>query len=138
MGSDPVDPAHAHEPLEEVDIRELASLVAAHGVHDLPWQLSWETHAQLGWPNQAYRLADAYILHSDPEMETIRILSLLTKPESRGKGEATALLNRVRALHPKKRFQVSALWPEEMGYVFTHAGFQLEALSQIQMQLQFD
>jgi ribosomal protein S18 acetylase RimI-like enzyme len=119
--------------LEEADLHTVARLVSAHGLPDLPWQISGESLAQAGPPNRAYRLGAAYVTISNPDEAQVAIRSLLVAPNGRRQGQATRLLRAVMARHPGKTWQVPALCPEEIGGVFEKAGFVQESLSQLQM-----
>ncbi len=102
----------------EIDIRQLADLVNIHGLPNLPWQLSGENLAPMGYPNQAYRLDDAYLAISNPNKEHIIIRSLLTLADSRGKGQAARLLCALFARFLEKNWIVPAISPEEMNGFF--------------------
>lgn len=123
--------------LEEVDLRDLARMVTAHGWPDLPWQVSGETLALMGPPNRAFRLGDAYIALSNPEPPEVGIRAVVTGPEARRQGHATRLLRALMASFPGKRWGVPALCPEEMGGLFEKAGFEQETLAQFQMALEW-
>ena len=121
--------------IEEVDIRELAKLISAHGLKDLPWQLSGETIAQHTPPSRAYRLDDAYCLISNPEAEQVVISSVLVKAGSRGAGLSPVLMRAVFSRFPNKTWRVPAIFPEEMSPIFEEVGMKREELSQLQMAL---
>ncbi|MBI5935184.1 MAG: GNAT family N-acetyltransferase [Chloroflexi bacterium] len=125
----------ADDALEEVDIRELARMVSAHGLTDLPWQLSGETIAQHTPPSRAFRLESAYVLVTNPEAEHVSIQSVLVLPEARGKSQARRILRAVFAKFSNKTWHVSPIFPEEMGAVFESVGMKREELSQWQMVL---
>ena len=121
--------------IEEIDIRELAKLISAHGLKDLPWQLSGETIAQHTPPSRAYRLDDAYCLISNPEAEHVVISSVLVKAGSRGAGLSPVLMRAVFSRFPNKIWRVPAIFPEEMSPIFEEVGMKREELSQLQMAL---
>lgn len=121
--------------LQEIDLREMGSLVSEHGLQDLPWQLSGETIAQLNPPACAYRKGQAYLAVSNPREEHVVIWSLLVEPEARGQGLGTDMLKNVVAEYAGKTWHVPAILPEEFGKVFERAGFEREDLSQWQMKL---
>lgn len=121
------------ETLQEMDLRQMGSLISQHGLPDLPWQLSAESIAQINPPARAYRKEQAYVAISNPDLEHIVIWSLLVEKEARGNGFGTDLLKCVIALHPGKIWHVPAIFPEEFQHVFERAGFEKEALSQWQM-----
>lgn len=121
--------------LEEIDIRDLAKLISAHGLKDLPWQLSGETIAQHTPPSRAYRLDDAYCLISNPEAEQVVISSVLVKAGSRGAGLSPVLMRAVFSRFPNKIWRVPAIFPEEMSPIFEEVGMKREELSQLQMAL---
>jgi ribosomal protein S18 acetylase RimI-like enzyme len=119
--------------LEEVDVREAARLATAHGLLDLPWQISGESLACLGLPNRAYRRGAAYVVISNPDAPRIGIRCLVVEPPARRQGQATRLLQAVLAHHPGKEWSVPALCPEEIRSVFEKVGFVRGELSQLQM-----
>ena len=121
--------------IEQIDIRDLAKLVSAHGLKDLPWQLSGETIAQHTPPSRAYRLDDAYCLISNPEAEQVVISSVLVKAGSRGAGLSPVLMRAVFSRFPNKTWRVPAIFPEEMSPIFDEVGMKREELSQLQMAL---
>ena len=121
------------EELEELDIRELARLVTYHGLKDLPWQLSGATIMQHTPPSRAFHINDAYCLITNPEATDVAISSVLVKTRSRGAGLSAVLLRALFAKFPGKVWHVSAIYPEEMGFIFEHVGMERETLSQWQM-----
>jgi ribosomal protein S18 acetylase RimI-like enzyme len=121
--------------IEEIDIRELAKLISAHGLKDLPWQLSGETIAQHTPPSRAYRLDDAYCLISNPEAEHVSISSVLVKAGSRGAGLSPVLMRALFSRFPNKTWHVPAVFPEEIAPIFEEVGMKREELSQLQMAL---
>jgi ribosomal protein S18 acetylase RimI-like enzyme len=123
------------ETLQELDIRDYAHLVTLHGLSDLPWQASGETASQFTPPSKAYRLGDAYCFISNPSAEHVAISSLLVLPDGRSRGQAVRLLHAVFAAFPDKVWHVSAICPEDVGFVFEKAGMKREELSQFQMDL---
>lgn len=125
--------AGAVDQLVEIDVRELGRLVSAHGLADIPWQLSAETIAQAGPPARAFRRGPSAALISSPEAETIGIRALVTETGARGQGHSLALLLALFARFPGKEWRASALYPEEMGCAFTDAGLARTPLSQWQM-----
>jgi ribosomal protein S18 acetylase RimI-like enzyme len=129
--------AKENEPgeLQEMDIRDAARLISQHGLHDLPWQLSAETIAQLNPPSRAYRSRQACIVISNPEPNDIVIWSLFVEPQARGNGFGTQILKFIMAQHPNKTWHVPAILPQECSKVFERAGFTREQLSQWQMKL---
>ena len=130
-----IEPQAGSAPsLEAVDMAQMARLVEAHGLPDLPWQLSGQTLARLGPPNQAYRLADAYVAISNPEDEAVYIRSVLVEPQSRKRGQAGLVLRGLLASHPGRTWHISPLCPEELGGLFEKAGFTRDSLSQFQMR----
>jgi ribosomal protein S18 acetylase RimI-like enzyme len=124
--------------LSEVDVRETAWLVTAHGLPELPWQISGESLACLGPPNRAYRMGAACIVISNPDAPRIGIRSLVVEPCARRQRQATRLLQAVFAHHPGKEWSVPALCPEEIGGVFEKVGFEKGKLSQLQMVTEWE
>ncbi len=125
----------SEQQLEEIDIRELARLVAYHGLKDLPWQLSGASIMQHTPPSRAFRLHDAYCLISDPSAAHVAIWSVLVKAGSRGAGLSPVLMRAVFSRFPEKTWHVPALYPEEICAVFEEIGMQREEISQWQMTL---
>jgi len=121
--------------LEEVDLREMGRLILQHGLPDLPWQLSGETIALMNPPTRAYKMGDAYIAISNPTGEHVVIWSLLVEPSARGQALGVETLKNIMTHHSGKTWHVPAIWPEEFGVIFEHAGFKREDLSQWQMIL---
>jgi len=117
------------------DIREIARLVAANGIPNLPWQLSWETLAQSGPPSQGCQLDSAWAVISPPERSGIQIQSLIVDPSFRGKGRASRLLRALFDKYPEKTWHVPAFYPEEMGPFFESVGFEQQKLAQLHMEL---
>jgi len=124
---------NASAALEEIDPRALATLIAEHGLPDLPWQVSAETVAQATPPALAFRLGPSALLISSPAAETIGVRAIVTERGQRGRGHSLALLRAVRAKFPGKEWRASAIFPEEMGATFTAAGLTRTPLSQWQM-----
>jgi ribosomal protein S18 acetylase RimI-like enzyme len=121
----------------KVDVRELARLVSAYGLPDLPWQISGESLAHQGPPSLAYQLEGAYITISNPQAEQVAVRALLVLPAVRGQGRAIRLLRSTMARYPHKTWRVPAFCPEEMGGLFERAGFTQGSLSQFQMRLEW-
>jgi GNAT superfamily N-acetyltransferase len=126
---------HLADALEEIDLREAGRAISQHGLADLPWQLNGETIMNLNPPARAYRNDGAYAVMSSPDAEHVVIWSVLVEPEARGNGLGADMVKRVMAKHPGKTWHVSAILPEELGFVFERAGFEREELSQWQMRL---
>jgi GNAT superfamily N-acetyltransferase len=119
--------------LDEVDVREVARLLAAYGLPDLPWQISGESLALLGPPNRAYRFGEAYAVISNPIGPQIAVRSILVRPEARGEGLAARLLCTLMDNYPDAQWVVPALCPQEIGGLFERVGFERRELSQLQM-----
>jgi len=130
---------HAEESqkgdLHEIDLREMAGLIAQHGCPDSPWQLSSESIAQMNPPSRAYRKGRAYMAITNPDAEHVVIWSLLVEQEARGNRLGTDMLKSVITNHAGKTWHMPAVLPEEYGIVFEQAGFEKEELSQWQMKL---
>lgn len=125
-----------HGDLEELDIRQVARILSDYGPADLPWQSSAATLAQMGPPNMAVKLGNAYSVISDPEQSVVAIRSLVVKPENRRDGAATNLMQTLFAQFPNKTWKVPILMPEETAPgLLESLGFVREELSQYQMSL---
>ena len=121
--------------MEEIDLREAGSLISQYGLSDLPWQLAGETIAHMTPPACAFRNGPALAVISNPTAEHVVIWSLLVEPSARGKELGVDMLQRVIANHPGKTWHIPAIFPEEFGGIFEHAGFEQEELTQWQMRL---
>jgi len=122
-------------PLTAIDLREAGSLISQHGLADLPWQLAGETIAHLNPPACAYRNGPALVVTSNLAVEHVVIWSLLVEPQARGQQLGVEMLKSVIANHPGKTWHIPAIFPEEFGKIFKHAGFEQEELTQWQMKL---
>ena len=120
--------------LEEVDPREVAHAVDAHGLPELPWQLSAETLAQLGHPFLAYRGGPSWVVISNPAVSPVGLRAVVTEPPARGQGRAAALVRAVMARHPAKEWRASAIFPEAMAPLFAELGLTRTPLTQWQMR----
>ncbi len=123
--------------LEEVDVRDAARALVAHGPPDLPWQLSGETLAQIGPPAVAYRAGDAWVVLSDPAAPTIVIRAVVAAPHARRQSLASGLLRAAIARHPDREWRAPAIWPEEIGGLFEKIGLSRGDLTQWQMTSRF-
>lgn len=121
--------------LEEIDVRDAARALTAYGPDDLPWQVSGETLAQFGPPLIAYRSANSWLALSNPAAPTINVRGIVTLPDARRKGSATALLRAAIALHPGKIWRVAPHLPEEFGGLFEGIGLIRDTLAQWQMRV---
>ena len=119
--------------LTEVDIRDVAARITAHGLADLPWQLSGESMACVAPPHKAFQLDAASVIISDPNAPVIAIRSIIVQPEARRSGQATRLLQALAATYPQRQWKVMIVCPEEIGGLFEKAGFVREQLAQFQM-----
>ncbi len=126
-------PEETAEKLDDADMREVARIVTAHGLSNLPWQVSGESLACMGPPDRAFKLGGAYAAISRIDMPALVIRSLVVEPEMRGKGQGRRLLKALRAKYRGKAWSVPALCPEEMGALFERAGFRRGELSQFHM-----
>lgn len=118
---------------EEVDLRAMAAVVAAAEAPDLPWQLSAETIAHLTPPSAAFRLEGAWVAVSNVAAADVAIRGLAVERGEPLDTRGAALLRAVITRHPGRRWQMKAIWPEELGAVFVEAGFARTELSQWQM-----
>jgi ribosomal protein S18 acetylase RimI-like enzyme len=125
----------SNEELKEIDIRELARLVTYHGLKDLPWQLSGTTIMQHTPPSCAFKINDAYCLISNPDANDIVIWSVLVKSRSRGAGLSNVMIKTLFKKFQNKIWNVPAIFPEEMSFIFEQVGMQRENISQWQMSL---
>ena len=123
------------DELEEVDIREMARMISAYGVKDLPWQLSAETIAHHTPPSRAFRLNNSYCLISDSDVEHVAISSVLVNAASSEADEGQRLMRAVFFRFANKVWHVSPIYPQEMCTVFDQVGMKREEISQWQMSL---
>ena len=124
--------------LTAIDLREAGSLIAQHGLADLPWQLAGETIAHMNPPACAYRNGPALVVTSNLAVEHVVIWSLLVEPQARGQQLGVEMLKSVIANHPGKTWHIPAIFPEEFGKLFKRAGFEQEELTQWQMKLDLE
>lgn len=124
--------------LTAIDLREAGSLIAQHGLTDLPWQLAGETIAHMNPPACAYRNGPALVVTSNLAVEHVVIWSLLVEPQARGQQLGVEMLKSVIANHPGKTWHIPAIFPEEFGKLFERAGFEQEELTQWQMKLDLE
>jgi len=122
-------------PVSEVDIRHVASLLNGGDIPDLPWQLSGETIAHLTPPFRAFGMNGAWIVVSDVSKPEIIIRAIVATGGSidARKTRRTELLRAMTVIHPGKKWRMSALLPEELGDIFSGAGFTRTKLTQWQM-----
>jgi ribosomal protein S18 acetylase RimI-like enzyme len=123
------------EELQEVDIQEAAKMVTAHGLKDLPWQISGISIAQHTPPSRAFGLNGAYCVISNPQVEHVSISSVLAPAGLGESGPGVTLIRALFARFPDKAWHVSPIHPEEMAPLFEELGMQREDLSQWQMSL---
>jgi ribosomal protein S18 acetylase RimI-like enzyme len=121
------------EELQEVDILEAAKMVTAHGLKDLPWQISGISIAHHTPPSRAFGLHGAYCVISNPQVEHVSISSVLAPAGAGEAGPGAALIRALFARFPDKTWHVSPIYPEEMAPLFEQVGMQREDLSQWQM-----
>lgn len=126
---------HGSGELQEVDIRQVGSLISQHGLPDLPWQLSGESIAQINPPSRAYCKGQVYIVISNLDAKDVVIWSLLVETSARGNGLGVDMLKSLISEHSNKTWRVPALMPEELGKIYERAGFVREELSQWQMRV---
>lgn len=124
--------------LTAIDLREAGSLIAQHGLADLPWQLAGETIAHMNPPACAYRNGPALVVTSNLAVEHVVIWSLLVEPQAHGQQLGVEMLKSVIANHPGKTWHIPAIFPEEFGKLFKRAGFEQEELTQWQMKLDLE
>lgn len=122
----------------ECDVRDVARALMAHGPDDLPWQLSAETLAQATPPGLGYRNEASFVAITDPTAPRVAVRALVTLPEARRRGSATALLRSVFARHAGREWRVLAVWPETDAVIFERFGLARAKLSQWQMSAALD
>jgi ribosomal protein S18 acetylase RimI-like enzyme len=133
-----VDAPRQANALREVDVREVATLLTAHGPSDLPWQISGVSLALVAPPNRAFRLGPAYAAVTDPEAAQITLRAIVVAPDARRNGHALRMLLALRAAHAGRAWRVAALCPEEIGGLFARAGFERDGITQLQMWAALD
>jgi ribosomal protein S18 acetylase RimI-like enzyme len=136
-GPAPAEPGE-EVALEEIDARTVARAVNAHGLPELPWQLSAETLAQLGPPFLAYRGGPSWAVITNPAVSPVGLRAVVTEPSARGQGRAAALVRAVMARHPAKEWRASTIFPEEMAPLFAELGLPRTPLTQWQMRRRLD
>jgi GNAT superfamily N-acetyltransferase len=123
-----------HEPAElrTEDPAALAEAVAAHGLVELPWQISAPSLLKAGYPQHAYRLGRASALVTESE-DHVQLSALVTEREARGRGEARRLLRAIAARRPSATWRIAPLCPEEVGGFFEKMGLTRGPLNQLHM-----
>jgi ribosomal protein S18 acetylase RimI-like enzyme len=130
--------AVANSALTEVDIRDVAHQIMLYGASDLPWQVSGTSVARFGPPARGYQLDHAYAVISDPSQPIIALRALIVPPEQRRNGQATRLMQAIKAAHAYKQFTIPQIFPDEVGInFFEKIGFIRKELNQVQMALTF-
>jgi ribosomal protein S18 acetylase RimI-like enzyme len=119
--------------LEDVDIRNVAVLVGAHGIENLPWQLSAETLAHQGPPSVGFQLGHAHAVITNPQAAKIVLQCLIVDPSHRGQGHASELLHALFGRFTGREWVVPPVCPEELAPFLQRMGFELQELSQLQM-----
>ena len=119
--------------LKDIDIRDLAKLISAEGIQNLPWQLTGETIAHHTLPSHAFQLGDAYCLVSNPDADKVVIFSVLVKAGARRAGLGRRLMRAVFFRFPERSWHVPELFPEEMSPFFESLGMKRTEISQWQM-----
>lgn len=106
---------------------------------DLPWQLEPETLATLGAPARVACLeGQAWALIYGTSSEMLVLRGLFVAPAQRRQGLATRLLGALAAMHPGHALHFPPLLPEAMAAEFFQcAGFQVDAMNQVEMCLPF-
>ena len=125
------------DPLEEIDLLELARIVAREGQPDLPWMLTAETLAAFAPPSRAFRLEDrAFAMVGDPAGGEARADRPRRRPRSPPAGVGIAPAERpVRDL---RRPPVGDLADRAGGLAagfFTRLGWERQPLCQWEMVL---
>jgi ribosomal protein S18 acetylase RimI-like enzyme len=125
------------ETLSELDPLNFARAVAREGEPDLPWMLAAETLSATVSPARAYHLDHhAYALIGDPGAEVITLSALVVPRADRRKGWGTRLMRALYAAFPDRRWSIPAIVPEEFAPAFfTHCGWELQEISQLEMLL---
>ncbi|TWU78481.1 hypothetical protein ED733_008950 [Metarhizium rileyi] len=117
---------------EEIDL-----LVKMHAAADLPWQ-AWGFSRNTE-TNRAFSLGDAYCVVTDPEdrqKDTVKLVCLIVKPQSRGKGEATRLVKATMAQFPGKKWMAPPIFPKEYGErLARRLGFEETDMTQYQLEM---
>lgn len=128
------------DALREIDPLELARMVSREGEPDLPWMLAAETLPSITRPACAFALGEhAYALVSNPDAETLTLLSLVVPRAHRRQGWGTRMLRALAAAYPGKPCSVSAVVPENLApRFFARAGWERQGISQYEMTLRLD
>lgn len=125
------------DALREIDPLELSRIAHREGEPDPPWMLAAETLAAATAPARAFALEDcAYALVANPEAETLTLSALVVPHAHRRQGWGTRMLRALAAAFPGKPWQVVAIAPENLAPpFFTHAGWERQGISQLEMRL---
>lgn len=123
------EPAEAPS-LEEIDLRAMAAFIVRD---DLPWQVSAENVANLTPPSRAFRLSGAVVAITPTASGDIAVRAVAESKSAPDTRAAAELLSALRRKFPGRRCEIKAVWPEELGEIFSAAGFTRTALTQWQM-----
>lgn len=126
----------ASPQLQQVDCVDVAKVVMQHSIANPPWQVSAPHISRIAPPSRAYKLGEAYAVISNPDADTVAILSLIVPREHRNRGHAKRLLRALFAAFPKRTWRVPQICPEEVGErIFLRMGFTPDSLNQFQMEI---
>lgn len=129
-------PATAHTPAPmdtAVVARRLVQWDIA-GAPDLPWQMAPETLAGMTAPASGHALDDAAVAVVTEAPKGVLLWTLAVRPDARGQGLGTRLVQGLRARFPGKPLRIIPILPEGLGEAFlARNGFARDALGQLEM-----
>jgi ribosomal protein S18 acetylase RimI-like enzyme len=125
------------DAIEEVDVAEVARVVAREGEPELPWMLAAETVAGLSAPAAGFHLGEnAWAVVADPAAAPASLTTLVVPRGSRRRGWGRRIVGALDARFPGRAWGVTSVVPEGMADGFAASiGGGRRALTQWEMVL---
>jgi ribosomal protein S18 acetylase RimI-like enzyme len=134
LGFSAENPAGMADPaFQPCTLGEVIRMVDDYNLPDLPWQVDAVTLIRLPGPTFAFRLGEAFVGISNPQVENLSVRALACDITVEGQEQAARLLQSLFAAYPGKTWRVPPIFPEELSGAFAGAGMKHEDLSQWQM-----
>jgi ribosomal protein S18 acetylase RimI-like enzyme len=122
--------------VEPCDLPEAAHRLLPWSDRDLPWQLSPESFVGALPPMKGFVLRDQAVALLDDSDREIRLVAIAVAPGRRRRGVGSALISALVDRHPRRRWSIPAIVPEDIasGFLF-RAGWARSSISQWEMHL---
>jgi ribosomal protein S18 acetylase RimI-like enzyme len=125
-------------PLEEIPLISASHILSALEYPDLPWPISRHAIVKIA-AGRAFRLGDAVIVISDPELPPIRMHALSCASETMNWSALRNALGTLLELYPGSEFFTPPVFPEQFGEeIYQPLGFTAEPISQLLMRYEVD